>query len=358
MKYDYLIIGQGLAGSILAYQLLKRGKSIAIIDERKSITSSKIGAGLVNPFTGPRMAKSWKIESLFPFLKSFYKEVEGETHTTFFNEKIIYRPFASIEQLNDWDGRSTSHDHQNFIKQHPGKNVHSKNIEDPFGGVEIYGAVLNMPVFISSIFQYLSTKCTYITERFDENALEINNDEINYKGIQASNIIFCNGYQIQQSKYFGWLPIAPVKGEVLHLKLNLDFETIYSKSGFIIPQDNGYYKAGSTYDRNDLTEKPTDLGKNVITKNLDSLLKMNYEIMQHQAGIRPGTKTRRPLIGRHPKHQRISIFNGMGTKGVSLAPFFCDQFVKYLLDDNYLDEEVDIKKYYSLYFKSHFSKEN
>jgi hypothetical protein len=48
----------------------------------------------------------------------------------------------------------------------------------------------------------------------------------------------------------------------------------------------------------------------------------------------------------------------MGTKGVSLAPFFSDQFVKYLLDDNYLDEEVDIKKYYSLYFNSHFSKEN
>jgi len=358
MKYDYLIIGQGLAGSILAYQLLKRKKSLAIIDERKSHTSSTVGAGLVNPFTGPKMVKSWKSEVLFPYLKTFYEELENVTGNKFFSEKTIYRPFNSVEELNDWDGRSSQQKHQIFIKQIHEKNVHSANIEDLYGGVEVYGSVLNMPVFIDSMFRYFSATCTFVSERFDEDALKIFDSEISYKGIKASNIVFCTGYQIQQSRYFGWIPIAPVKGEILHVKIERDFETIYNKSGFIIPLENGYYKAGSTYNRNDLTENPTEQGKNEITKKLDALLKMNYQVVKHEAGVRPGTITRRPLIGLHPEYHRLSIFNGMGTKGVSLAPFFSDQFVKCLEEGNNLDEEVDIKKYYSLYFNSHFSKRN
>jgi glycine/D-amino acid oxidase-like deaminating enzyme len=168
-------------------------------------------------------------------------------------------------------------------------------------------------------------------------------------------LILCTGYEIQQSRFFGWIPIAPIKGEILHLGLTENFETIYNKSCFIIPLGNGIYKAGSTYDREDITEMPTQKGMNEISQKLDTLLKMNYEIVAHKAGIRPGTVTRRPLIGFHPVYHHMSIFNGLGTKGVSLAPFFSDQFVNCLEEGNNLNEEVDIKKYYSLYFNSHFS---
>ena len=137
--------------------------------------------------------------------------------------------------------------------------------------------------------------------------------------------------------------------------MNSDFETIYNRSCFIIPQGKRIYKVGSTYDRKDPSPVPTLKGKNEITKKLNALLKTDYEIMNHKAGIRPGTVTRKPLIGVHPEHRNLAIFNGLGTKGASIAPFFGKYFVKYLEEDNNLDEEVDIKKYYSLYFKTHFS---
>jgi glycine oxidase len=84
MKYDYLIIGQGLAGTVLAYQLQKLGRKVAIIDEGVDNTSSRVAAGLANPFTGPKMVKSWKAELLFPYLEQFYKELEAKNRSKIF----------------------------------------------------------------------------------------------------------------------------------------------------------------------------------------------------------------------------------------------------------------------------------
>ena len=355
MIYDYLIIGQGLAGSILAYELSKRNKSIVIVDELKPNTSSTVAAGLVNPLTGPNMVKSWKVEMLYPHLVDFYKGLEEVTGVNFFSERTIYRPYSSAEEINDMDGRSAHPGYLKFIVQDGGERKHSNFIYDPYGGIELKGAVLNVLLFIQTMRQYLSSKHVIINDRVGEDQLDISEHFVCAKGIRASKVIFCTGYQVCGSRLFGWIPFAPVKGEILFLKLNEDFETIYNKSCFIIPQGNGLYKAGSTYERNDLSETPSDAGKNEITGKLDALLKMKYEIVKHEAGIRPGTVPRRPMIGMHPRFKNVGIFNGLGTKGVSLAPYFSDQFVKCLEDGNNLDLEVDIKKYYSLYFNSHFS---
>jgi glycine/D-amino acid oxidase-like deaminating enzyme len=145
--------------------------------------------------------------------------------------------------------------------------------------------------------------------------------------------------------------MAPVKGELLEIELERNFQTIYNGSCFIIPLKNGRYKVGSTYDKMDMLEEVTESGKNKICEKLRALSPMKFKIVDQQAGIRPGTVTRRPLLGRHPELANLFVFNGLGTKGVSLAPFFSDQMAKCLEEGNNPDQEVDIKKYYSLYFK-------
>ena len=211
---------------------------------------------------------------------------------------------------------------------------------------------------LDAMRSYLETKCSIHHCIFDEKELVINDDSISYKDIIASRIVFCNGWKVKDSSFFGWVPMAPVKGEILTIELEQHFKTIYNKSCFIIPQTDGLYKAGSTYDRADLTENTTEAARNEITKKLEALLKMDFKVVKQQAGIRPGTVPRRPLIGCHPTFDRLFLFNGLGTKGVSLGPYFGNELVKCLEEGNNLDTEVDIKKYYSLYFNSHFSKEN
>ena len=61
---DYLIVGQGIAGTLTAFQLLERNKKICIIDDGNKTSSSSVAAGMINPVTGRKYVKSWMIEKI------------------------------------------------------------------------------------------------------------------------------------------------------------------------------------------------------------------------------------------------------------------------------------------------------
>ncbi len=115
---------------------------------------------------------------------------------------------------------------------------------------------------------------------------------------------------------------------------------------FLLPMGNQHFKAGSTYEWKDLTNEPTEAGRESIIQRLDKLIFANYTIKNHRAGIRPATSDRRPVLGFHPENKSISLFNGLGTKGVMLAPYFAAEMLKLLTTTNHsLSREVDIKRF-------------
>jgi glycine oxidase len=56
-------------------------------------------------------------------------------------------------------------------------------------------------------------------------------------------------------------------------------------------------------------------------------------------------KDRRPFIGFHPVFPQMLIFNGFGTKGASLIPFWANHLVEVLLNEITLDNEVNINRF-------------
>ena len=76
MEIDFLLIGQGLAGSALGYRLKKAGFKIKLLDQPDLNQSTKIAAGLYNPVTGRKMVKTWNADQLFPEIEPFYQELE------------------------------------------------------------------------------------------------------------------------------------------------------------------------------------------------------------------------------------------------------------------------------------------
>src|ERR1051326_5332649 len=100
MEYNYIIIGQGICGTFLSWNLLKSGKKALVIDEPQKFSSTKVASGIINPVTGRRVVKTWMIEDLLPFAWNAYTEIGNEIGKTIIEQKntIAFLPSAQILQ--------------------------------------------------------------------------------------------------------------------------------------------------------------------------------------------------------------------------------------------------------------------
>ncbi len=346
MKVDFLVVGHGLAGSILSYRLKQAGKKVLILDQPSKNQSSRVAAGLYNPITGRKLVKTWMADYLFPEIKPLYKALELETGRQFLRETQIYRPFLSIEQQNEWMGKSAEPTFQPYIEELHQKSIHS-GIKDPYGGVMLKNCGwLAIVDFLKAMELYHGEDL--LKEEFDEDLLERKANGWSYKNLDFEALIFCSGLGAMKSRFFDWLPFAPVKGEILELKQNYEPDFIVNRGVFRVSLGNNLFRVGSTYTKHDLDLGPTEEGKNELIRRLSDLISESAEeLISHKYGIRPATKDRKPFIGKHPAEEGVYSFNGFGAKGVSLIPYFSKVMSQHLLEGGKLEKEVDVARYFN-----------
>ncbi len=345
MEIDFLIIGQGLAGTALACRLEREGQRILLFDQPGSNKSSRVAAGLYNPVTGRKMVKSWKAELLFPEIEPFYTELERLSGRKFLTRMGIYRPFLSVEEQNEWMGHSGDPSIGMFVDRIFTESQHAE-MRDAFGGV-----LLRMSGWLDSN-ECLDGMAAYFGERlreeeFDENLLEKTPEGWAYGDVFAKNLVYCNGLGALKSRFFGHLPFAPVKGEILEVEQDFDPDFIANRGVFRVQLAKGIYRVGSTYTWHDLEVGPTEAAKSEILSKLQDLVTVPAKsVKSHKTGIRPATKDRKPFLGKHPLEDSVYIFNGFGAKGVSLIPYFSKMMTQYLLKSEPIIAEVDIARYF------------
>lgn len=347
-KVEFLIIGQGLAGTLLAFEMLQAGVDFRIVSSPEKSKTSAVAAGMVNPLVFRRMNKSWMVDELLPVMKTTYRNLEELLSASFYFEKNILKPLSEQEK-ELWLERKNNSDFDAYVGTVLDKSP-TKHLADASGfGIVNGSGYLNMLQFLSCSEAFFKEKGLFLESDF---ALE--NDEVSFNGFQienisAENIVFCEGYHLQHNSIFDFVKMKPVKGEVLEISApELSEEFILNKKCFVLPIGNQRFKVGSTYEWTDLTEQTTEAGAASICENLESLVSVDYKIEKHWAGIRPSIIDRRPVLGQHPKHKNIFIFNGLGTKGVMLAPYFAKEMLNFIVDSNHcLSSEIDVQRFWA-----------
>lgn len=345
-----VVLGRGISGTVLNHRLIEQGFSVVSIDNEEAESSSRVAAGLWNPVTFKRLGNAWKSNEFIQDVFSFYPEIEKKMNSSFFNSTAYQKVLTSLEQVNQWESRSQ--ETNSFF----GPVSTSTHLPIQFGvgtGEVFRTGFLDTEIFIDSSAEYFkkhenieiySAQITQQDIELTPNGVMIT---LNHQTIKADALFFANGLGIQQFDWFSWLPFQPVKGEVLTIKApDLKSSHILNKGFFIAPIEKDIYRVGATYSHQELNTVPTEKGKKELTDKLTDLLTVPFEVMNHRASVRPAVKGRKPLLGQHPEHKQLYVFNGMGSKAVMMTPHLSKQFLGWFAGKNQLWNEVDVARFY------------
>jgi glycine oxidase len=350
MKVDYLIVGNGLAGACLALHLHGQQKKLAVFDTPANNRSSALAAGLFNPVTGKLMKKSWQADVLFPYLHRFYSEAERTLKRTFFHPVGIYRPFLSVGEQNEWMALSSDPAFSRYVEVVL-RSQSQLFVHDSFGGLMLREAgYLQVLSFLEGVRDLLRREHVYHEETIAYDALCFEKNTVTYRDLEATRIIFCEGLNALQNPWLSRLPIKPLKGEVLLIETELPVAPIINRGVYLVPQHtHGLFKVGATYDPRDTTETTTSSGREELTTQIESLMRAPFRVVGQEWGFRPTVSDRKPILGQHPQYEQIVVFNGLGTKGVSLAPYFSGLLARWLAQSETLPREISMNRFYPLY---------
>jgi len=317
------------------------------VDNNWEKNSSLVAAGMYNPIVFKRITKSWKTDELVPYLNNFYPELEKHLNTSFDTKIDILRIFKNWEQQNDFIAKTEDDNYSEFINSEESKTLDKNKVENNFGyGTVTQSGWINTKLMLSKYREFLEKEALILNEKFDFDSLKVETEKITYKEITANKIIFCEGTQIEQNPYFNYLPMVPTQGEILTIKIeNLSMDKILNKGFFIMPLGNDLYRVGATYNWKISHYETTEEAKAELIEKIKTVLPQEFEIVNHQAGIRPTVKDRKPLIGVHPEYKNLGVFNGMGTKGILIAPYFANHFSEFLEGSFELEKEVNIDRF-------------
>lgn len=339
---DYIIVGSGLAGIAFSEMALQNNKTILVVNNQ-SQNASRIAGGLYNPVILKRFSEVWQATEQLELLYDFYANLEKKLQIKLDYKLPLLRKFYSVEEQNNW---FTASDKPNLSKFLSTNLITKKwnSISSPFNfGEVLFSGYVDTNLLVNSYKQFLINQNAYLEDTFDYSSLVIEKEFISYQNVKAKHIVFAEGFGMLLNPFFYKLPLDGTKGELLLIKApNLNLDVIMKSSIFVLPIGDDLYKVGATYNWEDKTNIPTEAAKKELIDNLKELITCDFEVIEHYAGVRPTVKDRRPLVGTHPVHKNLHVLNGLGTRGVMLAPAMATSLFDYIENQIPLDKNIDI----------------
>jgi glycine/D-amino acid oxidase-like deaminating enzyme len=340
-----MIVGQGLCGTFLSWNLIKSGKKVLVIDASRPSSSTKLASGVINPVTGRRIVRTWEIETLLPFAWEAYTQLGKEIGQDLIKQCNIldFHPTPQMELAF----RNRLPEETEYLRVPENPDAWRTYFDFPFGIGEINPCLLiDLHAMLIGWRKELEAEGSLLEENFQLQELIVEPHRVSYGQWEAEKIIFCDGTDGFENPYFQLLPYAGNKGEVIIASIpDLPRNHIYKQGINLVPWKEDLWWIGSNYEWDYQDLDPSQAFREKVEQQLKHWLKLTYTIVDHQAAVRPANMERRPFVGLHPVHSSIGVFNGMGTKGCSLSPYFGHQFTQHLLNDAPLNPLADVQRF-------------
>ncbi|MDX8404155.1 MAG: FAD-dependent oxidoreductase [Mariprofundaceae bacterium] len=345
--YDVLIVGAGLAGSSLAYRLMERGKRVLLVADPDIPSASRVAAGLINPVTGQRLVLQKNIKTLLTSAHSFYHQLEELFDRKIFHNREMLRIIRNEKELAAWQKRKLDPAYEPYLGDFRENDAFINAPEGLFS--QHHTAFLDTNRLLDTLHHYFSEYKSMLVGKVHYDDISLTLDGVHWQGLRAKKIIFCEGWRGSNNPWFTQLPFQPTKGEIV--TLHTDFrlpDYIVNSGNWIIPIDQHTFKLGATYDWQILDENETNDAQEKLMKALNQILVHPFksEFIEQKAGVRPGSRDKQPFIGFHAEYSQLGIFNGFGSKGSLLTPWYSDMFARHITHGEPLPANADIARFH------------
>ena len=356
----FIIVGAGLAGTLMAWELEKRGVNYEVWDAPKNSSkssrtqthsspsntsnqASRVAAGMFNPVSFKRIVEVWNAREHMDVMRETYLKIESflKIPGKILHKSPIMRVFPNSQYRMLWEKRlKDEHTVSQFIR--PVSDEVPDDIVAPHGfGVVPEAGWVDLPLLLDSFRSFLESKGKYREKMYNSKV----DDEF-----QTSNFIDCRGVGAIEDLVKHNLKIQSDHGEVLTLKSNIKTKNMcVNRVKWLLPRGNHTYKLGATYKWDVVKSQPTEEGRDELLTGIKPIISSevfdHFEITNQETGLRPASKDRRPYAGK--MNENTYILNGFGTRGVLIGPATAAHLVRFIFEDKELPKEINIARYSS-----------
>lgn len=345
---DYLIVGQGLAGSALAWNLIHAGRRVLVFDDGHRTAASRVAAGLINPLAGMRFTRRPEIDCWLAGADAWYSELETACDGPVRYDTPMLRLFRSPEQRRFHRRRRSDPLARGLLGPAFASHDCPESVAAPFGGfVQNRTGYVALPRLLDGVRSWLHERRSLITQTITPAALETDERGVRFGRYRAGGLVFCDGAQLVDNPWFNYLPITPDKGEILTVR-SAEWRPrhIINAAHWLLPHADGALRFGATHAHHDRSMAVTATARETLLEGLKALAPQHrFDVIDQQAGIRPATRDRSPFLGRHPKVPTLWICNGFGSRGALTIPWYTERLARHLVENAELPQEADIRRF-------------
>lgn len=340
---DALIIGQGLAGTAVAWELVRREVRFMIVDAAERVTSSRVAAGLITPVVGTRFSVAPNFDTLLERARAAYLAAERCVGASFFRRQPALRLLYTDEEVHRYERRATRLETSGLVQrlatQGSGFRESRRTILMPDA------ARLDTAAYLACSRNYFLATDSLITADIALDSLKIEGGGVACEalGVTARRVVFCGGYRDQTNP---WLPndvFNSAQGEILTVDipgLN-ESRTVHALKSWLCPTAQpDRYLFGATYRHAPYEHNITSGAREQLEARLGRIVVHPFNVVDQRYGIRPISVGRKVIVGRSSVADSVSWLNGLGSKGALLAPYVASGLVDSLLTDQPPDFEL------------------